>query len=183
MKFNEKKTTQLAAYFLQKSNGTLFLIKLLKLLYIADREAFREFGHPITFDKYVSMDNGPVLSQTYDIMTGSNAQFEGYWSAMISDRSGHKLSISDESEISYSSLSDAEMLIADKVFEEYGHIPRFELCEMTHEFDEWEDPKGSSFPIDYENILKAVEYSDEESEFAIKRMHEQQSIDKFFNAV
>src|SRR4051812_2645038 len=40
-------------------------MKLLKLLYIADRESARETGQTITGDTPVAMEWGPVLSQTY----------------------------------------------------------------------------------------------------------------------
>jgi uncharacterized phage-associated protein len=180
MRFDERKTTQLAAYFLLKSNGELYLIKLLKLLYIADREAFRRLGRPISFDNYVSMDNGPVLSQAYNLMTGSSMHFGNYWRSMISDRSGHKLSITDESEVSNEDLSDAEIEIADYVFENFGHIPRFDLCDLTHSFPEWQDPQGSSLQIRYEDILKALEYNDDEIKHAIERIDFKNQADKFF---
>jgi uncharacterized phage-associated protein len=44
-------------------------IALLKLLYLADRESVRERGRPITGDRVVAMDNGPVLSGIYDFVT------------------------------------------------------------------------------------------------------------------
>lgn len=178
MTFDERKTTQLAAYFLQKNKGMLYLIKLMKLLYLADRESFRILGRPITLDKYVSMDNGPVLSQTYNLMTGAKPS-TGYWSSMISDRAEHKLSITDESEISTEALSESEMEIADGVFAEFGHKPRFDLCDMTHDFPEWDNPHGSSKPIHYEEILSAVGYSQEEITHAIVLLHEQQALDVF----
>jgi uncharacterized phage-associated protein len=181
MNFDERKTAQLAAYFLQKNKGTLYLIKLIKLLYIADRESFRAFGRPITNDKFVSMDNGPVLSRTYNLMLGAT-QSAGYWDSMISDRSDHKLSITDPSEISSDALSQAEKAIADRVFDEYGNIPRFKLCDMTHEFPEWEDPHGSSLPIHYERILESLKYSPEEIKHAMVILHEQQALDEFFGA-
>lgn len=47
-------------------------LRLLKLLYIADREALTERARPITGDSPVAMDNGPVLSNTYDLIKGQN---------------------------------------------------------------------------------------------------------------
>ena len=46
--FNERKAAQMAAFFLgQGSGGRLAHLKLMKLLYLADREAVRAFGLPI----------------------------------------------------------------------------------------------------------------------------------------
>jgi len=36
---------------------------LLKLLYLADRDALKEIERPITGDRYFSLKNGPVLSR------------------------------------------------------------------------------------------------------------------------
>ena len=181
MKYDEQKTAQLAAYFLQKSDGTLYLIKLLKLLYIADREAFRALGRPISFDRYVSMEHGPVLSHTLNLMNGA-VQGSGYWNSIISPRENHKLSISDESEINFGALSDAEISIADKVYQEFGHIRRFDLCDMTHSFDEWTDPGTSSEPLHYNDVLSAVGYSDADAKSAIKNMEEQAALAEFFES-
>ncbi|MCU7933748.1 MAG: SocA family protein [Candidatus Thiodiazotropha sp. (ex Dulcina madagascariensis)] len=181
MKYDEKKTTQLAAYFLRKSNGTLYLIKLLKLLYIADREAFRELGRPISFDRYVSMEQGPVLSHTYNLMNGA-VQDDGYWSSIITPRDGHKLSISDESEVNFDALSDAELAIADEVYENFGHVQRFDLCKMTHNFDEWTDPESSSIPLSYRDVLLAVGYSEEDAEDSIEYIKEQQALSEFLES-
>ncbi len=55
MRFNERKATQAAAYLLQMRGGTMSYMKLIKLLYLADRAALVRFGRPITTDRYVSM--------------------------------------------------------------------------------------------------------------------------------
>ena len=68
--YDEIKATQVAAYFLSKFNNRISKLKLMKLMYIADRESFRICGEPITYDAYCSMPHGPVLSKTYDIMKG-----------------------------------------------------------------------------------------------------------------
>ena len=38
--FDEKKLTQATAFFLYKAHGRLPILKLMKLLYIAERESF-----------------------------------------------------------------------------------------------------------------------------------------------
>ena len=42
-------------------------LKLLKLLYIVERTALLRWGRPVTFDRFVSMPHGPVMSRTYDL--------------------------------------------------------------------------------------------------------------------
>lgn len=179
LKYDETKATELAAYFLKKSDGDMFLLKLMKLLYIADRESMRDRARPITFDHYVSMDNGPVLSRTLNIMNGM-VQDTGAWATMIAPRNSHKVSIVDNSEVTFDDLSEAELQIADRVYKEYGHIPRFRLADLTHSFAEWQDPHGSSIPIRYEDVLQAVGYQPDEIPFIMQNMKEQQAINEFF---
>ena len=177
--FDERKTTHLAAYLLQKSdNNTLYILKLMKLLYIVDREALKQLGHPVTYDNYVSMKHGPVLSKTYDLMGGMVQDHAGIWNAMISDQNDHKISIADACEVSYDALSEAEMEIADQVFGEYGHIPRFELVEITHSFPEWRDPGCSSAPIFHEDILKGADFNDDQISAILDELSTRDNISK-----
>ena len=46
--FNERKVAQIAAYFLHRRGGCMSHLKLMKLMYLADREAFNRFGRSIT---------------------------------------------------------------------------------------------------------------------------------------
>jgi uncharacterized phage-associated protein len=57
-------------------------VRLLKLLYIADREMMAEAGAPITGDRAVAMDHGPVLSHVYDLVKGKAAR-AGEWAHSI----------------------------------------------------------------------------------------------------
>src|SRR5580700_367699 len=48
-------------------------MRLLKLLYIADREAVKETGRPITGGPLMAMERGPVLQEVYDLIRGQHA--------------------------------------------------------------------------------------------------------------
>src|SRR4051812_9596906 len=50
--FNEQKATQAAARLLELRGGRISYLKLIKLLYLADREALLQWGRPITTDSY-----------------------------------------------------------------------------------------------------------------------------------
>jgi uncharacterized phage-associated protein len=68
MQFSEKKAAQVAAFFLYRAGGQLEILKLMKLMYLAERGSYEKFGEPMIGDKLVSMDNGPVLSITLNHM-------------------------------------------------------------------------------------------------------------------
>src|SRR6266498_4436554 len=68
-RFNLEKTIQaIGVLFRSEHAQQMSYLRLLKLLYISDRESLRETGWPITGDRAVAMDNGPVLSHVYDLI-------------------------------------------------------------------------------------------------------------------
>ncbi len=65
--FSLEKAAQVAATFVALApNHRLNRLKLMKLLFLADRTAFAQYGMTITGDKLVVMDQEPVLSGTLD---------------------------------------------------------------------------------------------------------------------
>ena len=85
-------------------------LKLMKLLYLADRESMRLYGEPISQDRMVSMPHGPVLSQTYDLMSGCSPSSEDGWESWIADIQDHQVKLRREvntDDLLY--LSDADI--------------------------------------------------------------------------
>src|SRR4051812_25972921 len=86
LRFDEAKATEATALFLALRGGQMHYMKLIKLLYLADREALLQWGVPITTDSYVSMDHGPVVSTIYDLI---RRRVEGpTWTAHITPPMG-----------------------------------------------------------------------------------------------
>jgi uncharacterized phage-associated protein len=149
--FNERKATEAAAFLLKRRSGTMSYLKLIKLLYLADREALLRWGRPISTDRYVSMDKGPVLSRVRDLIT-EESQEPSFWVATISEP--HQFKVSLIKEIELEELSDAETELLEEIFNRYGALGRWELVELTHDLPEWVDPQGSAVAISYSDILR-----------------------------
>jgi uncharacterized phage-associated protein len=160
--FDEKRAAQIAAYFLQKANGGMPLLKLMKLMYLADRRSIQLHGHPITFDRMVSMDHGPVLSTTLNLANGSIETGPDGWDAWISDRSGHNIALNHQfTRDDLDDLSNADLAVLDDVWETVGHLNKWQIRDYTHQnCPEWRDPHGSSIAISMEDILTAVGQSE-----------------------
>lgn len=165
---------------LHRAGGRLPLLKLMKLLYLAERESLRVFGEPISGDKLVSMPHGPVLSKTLDMMNGWGGDSQGGWNAWIEDRSGHDLALRDPSMIrspeeDLLELSDGDIEVLDSVWSQYGHMGKYDLVAYTHSdgCPEWEDPQGSSRPIPTAKLLKVLGYDDDALRSVIQHLHEQ----------
>ena len=155
MRFNEAKATQAAARLLRNRGGRMSYMKLIKLLYLADREALSRWGRPITTDAYVSMKHGPVLSGVLNLITeGEDPSFgQTIWAKHISEPEHFDVVLKEDSLGDL--LSEAEDELLDETFQNFGHMNRWKLVDFVHTLPEWKDPEGSAFPIEYADILKA----------------------------
>jgi len=175
----EQKTTEAAALLIQLSGGRIRYIKLLKLLYYADREAFAQWERPITYDNYAAMTYGPVLSSTYDLIKGnSNGK---YWNRYIITN-GYFVHLRDDPP-AFKKLSPAEIDLIHKIFEEYSLIDPFELSKQSHDLPEYKKPpRGSSVPIPLSELLEALKYNPEDIARIKSEVKEESSIAAFFGA-
>jgi uncharacterized phage-associated protein len=160
--FDERKAAQAAAYLLLKSKEKkINYMKLIKLLYLADRQALLERGKPITGDRMVSMPRGPVLSGILNLINwGQRREEHCVWLEYVSPPSGYDVRlVQDNPELD--ELSIFECRILDRVYARYGDLDKWSLVDLTHKLPEWHDPRGSSFPIDPADILRAESRSEE----------------------
>lgn len=178
--FDERRAAQVAAFLLFRAGGRLPLIKLVKLMYLAERLSLKRYGEPLTGDHLVSMPNGPVLSMTYDHINGALPSVEGGWETWIADRGGHFVALRDESKIRSPEqdllrLSDSDLEVLDETWQEFGHWDRWALVKYTHSeaCPEWEDPEGSSNPIYYSVLFRKLGYTDVQADSLTRRLTEQ----------
>ena len=149
---DEGKTAQAAAHLILLQGGRMNYTALIKLLYLADRQALTESGYPITGDRMVSMPHGPVLSGVYDHI--KEPARDGHpWHEWITRVGSYDVAVRDDPPDDR--LSRFELATLQSVHDTYGERPWWELRELTHELPEWEDPQGSSLPIRPERILEA----------------------------
>lgn len=150
----------MSAFFARKQGGTINILKLQKLLYLADRESMRQFGAPISFDNLVSLDHGPVLSRTLNLMNGGcgDRASGAHWEEWISDRSNYDLHLKrDFSRGDLDQLSDADLDVMESVWSHFGHMDKWTLRDYTHQnCPEWQNPNGSALPITDESVFLAL---------------------------
>lgn len=158
--FNERKAAQAAARLLDRHDGRMPYLKLIKLLYLADRQSLVESGTPITGDRFVSMDRGPVLSKVLDLIRADPRTGASAWHEYVSPPVNFEVSLLRPAE--GDELSEYERDLLDRVVEEYGHMSRWDLVEHTHDLPEWVDPAGSAIDIDVTVILRGAGFTAEE---------------------
>lgn len=152
-RFNPSKTIQATGVLLRASpHLRMSRLRLLKLLYIADRENLRLTGQPITGDRVVAMHNGPVLSHTYDCIKGTGpiqAEWDRYFASEWQD-------VLLKEPTSTGDLCPHEIALLQRVAEERQNKEDYDLAVETHDFPEWTDPGSTSAPISFEAILDAL---------------------------
>src|SRR6266478_6548413 len=94
---NEKKATQAAARFLAAAGKRMHYLKLIKLMYLMDREALLRWGMPVTDDRYFSLPKGPILGRVKNLMVEEPLPGErGFWADHISSPSNYVIELVDE---------------------------------------------------------------------------------------
>ena len=179
--FNIQRTLQAIAALLH-FHGTkeMSYLRMLKLLYIADRESLKKTGQPITGDHVVAMKHGPVLSGVYDLVKGEHSAWPlwseyfrkvGYRIEMVKDPGNGKLSKYDISKLR-------------ELAKRYEDHNEWEMVEIVHTFDEWKrnDPGDSSKPIPLEHILEAIgRLGDRDA--IVQEARDQEAFDRLFAGV
>ena len=178
--FNERKAAQMAAFFASKENGQIAVLKLVKLLYLADRQCLQQYNFPISGDCPVSMPHGPVLSATYTLICEGSDTPNG-WDAWISDRANHEVRASREfSRADLDELSDVELGVMDSVWQQFGGMDRWQIRDYTHEHcNEWKDPKGSSLAIEFADIFRALGRTPDVAQALAEQLQSERAADRF----
>lgn len=148
-------------------NHKMERVKLIKLLWVADRLHLRRYGRTVTETDYFAMVHGPVCSLALDIarmdedgivLSDSDKMYlEEYFTADEKNTSMQK-SVGDE----YLSESDKEAL--KEAWEMFKDTETFELSdEISHRYPEWskfsryfEDNRGRK-SIDLEDFFRNPE--------------------------
>jgi uncharacterized phage-associated protein len=158
--YSPAKVAQMAAFFAQKQGGRINVLKLTKLLYLADRVAIAGYGRPISYDRPVAMPHGPVLSRTLDLLNGFvGGPAAAQWEEWISARANYEVELKRQQlgRADLDELSDADLEVLELVWRDFGHMDHWTLSDWTHKnCSEWKDPRGSSLPIDEVSRLLAV---------------------------
>jgi hypothetical protein len=158
-KLDVPKTVQAIAVILRATNrDCLEYLSILKLLYIADRESWRDRGTSITGDVPVAMKNGPVLSGVHDLINLNTEQWLAHWVNYL-HREDYDLQL--KSDPGRERLSPYEVKKLEEVARRHEKDSWRDLTRITHELPEWQqnnpEERGLNvIPIPLDDILRAV---------------------------
>lgn len=121
--------------------------KLLKLLYLADRESLFRFGWPITCDNPEALEKGPVLEHVFRLLKDESAENRDIFLTFFNVSENR---ISSKRDFTSDWLSENNQEILEEICKQYGNFSGQELSEYTHELPEWE----GLIPMTWETVLK-----------------------------
>ena len=162
------------------------LLKLMKLMYLAERRSLELHGEPLVGDRLVSMQHGPVLSRTYNHMNGALRSAEGGWESWIADRAGHMLALRDSAhlkspETQLLALSDSDFEVLAETWSRFGQLDQWQLVDYVHKHcPEWRDPGESMFPIEMRDLFLAFGLDDASAQMAADQHEERGAINASF---
>ena len=177
----EKKILNSIIFFASKSqSGTINRLKLMKLLWLADRIHLNKFGRLILRDNYNALPHGPVPSKTMDV---SKQTVENAF-----DVKDYHIVVKGDFDSKYFSKSDIDVM--EQVWEKYGKMNQYELRDFSHKFPEWmryEKELNSkylpnSYPIIIDDFFSSpsndvdYQYNSEESDKSKLNFHSYTSI-------
>lgn len=153
--FNARKAAQVAAFFANKQGNQIEVLKLVKLIYLSDRQSMEDCGYPILNDRLVSMPHGPVNSITLNYVNGDVEDIRE-WEQYIMPRLNYSVAATHEfTRDQLDELSDSELETLEKVWRKFGGFSKWQLRDWTHHnCPEWEDPQGGATPIPHERVFK-----------------------------
>lgn len=156
--FNIDKAIQAASVLLSRhEHKSMEYIRLLKLLYIADRESLQETVRPIVGSKIVAMKNGPLHSKVYDLVKGEDID-DAHWAEFFQTIG---VTIREAKHPGIAALSVYEVRKLKEIHDRYQNTNTWELVDATHDFEEWKtnypNPNEStSRTIPFDDLVKAV---------------------------
>jgi uncharacterized phage-associated protein len=155
--FNRTKTIQATAVLLRRAGSARSenYLKIMKILYYADRESLEKTGRPITCDEVFAMRWGPVLSQTLDLIRDRTFGTEDWLRYIATEHNNIRL-INDPGN---GELCKFEIDLLHALWDKYKDVDPFDLARETHKLPEYmknQPELESRNPITFEDILAAT---------------------------
>jgi uncharacterized phage-associated protein len=139
LEFDYKKATQAINYLTKREGGQIGKLKLIKLVYLADRYHLRRYGRPVINDAYLAMQLGPVGSSVKDIAEFSDFLDEGErsYATKYLARGGEANTVVSRTDVDESIFSKSELEALDFSYSQFGTQSASSLVNVTHRYPEW----------------------------------------------
>lgn len=114
-------------------------IKLIKLVYLADKYHLLRYGRTVTNDDYYAMERGPVGTTVKDVLSLDKEMLAGEYKhiAKLIGMDGGDYVALPLAHPHYDHLSETDKEALDFVIEKFGKKTGAQLTTYTHKYPEW----------------------------------------------
>jgi hypothetical protein len=155
---NFQKAMETAGLFLTFSGGRMHNVRLMKLMYMADRRCLEEEARTITGDQFYAMQKGPILSTIHNIIRGRDYRTHLWRHYFKEDK--HDVVIATDT-------GTGELCLFEKdiIRSVHRETEGKDVVQLTHTFPEWKkyesllnapSPSRRSYPISLQDVLEGI---------------------------
>lgn len=153
--FRSRKAAQLCAWFATQSSGCIEKLKLIKLVYLTEREHLSTYEDSMLFDELYSLPHGPICSGTLNGIDGRI--HEEIWDNFLARNGNIVVAVRSFSRADLDDLSDNELELAQNVWSKFKNMTASQIRNYTHNnCPEYTEISSGRIPIRYEDVLRAV---------------------------
>ncbi len=128
-------------YYILKKLKKADKIKLVKLLYLADKYHLIRYGRTITNDDYYAMEHGPVGTTVKDVLSLDSFSISKkgykYASTLLERVDENHFRAKPDAKVAFDMLSESDKEALDFVIEKFGKMSQWKLRDYTHQYPEW----------------------------------------------
>ena len=147
--YDKAKATQVILWLLHR-HGVMDKLKIVKLIFFADREHLARYGRPIIGGNYVAMPHGPVSSELLDYINQMKRE-EGTPLYLDGNELHSKQPVNEDY------LSESEVEVLEEINKKYGNCDPWTLRNITHKLKAYQknypDHTHTSVPLSYEDFF------------------------------
>jgi len=131
-----------AIHFILKNFGEMDKLKIVKLIYFADKRQLIFAARTITGDNYVAMRHGPAGSMVLNILNRNTEYLEQEQLDFI-DRYIRQVEAGADNyksagyDMSYDQLAETDRKALKIVCEKFKHADKWAVVSLTHKYPEW----------------------------------------------
>jgi uncharacterized phage-associated protein len=137
----ESFTTIEAIYYLLKNIGSADRLKIVKLIYLADKYHLFHYGRTITDGAYYAMSYGPVSSTVKDILNFNDFNMYPdeikFASKLLKQVGKNDFDANDINNLEIKYLSETDIEALNYICKTFGTWSKDNLLNYTHKYPEW----------------------------------------------
>ncbi|MEL6406053.1 MAG: Panacea domain-containing protein [Chloroflexota bacterium] len=154
--FNAEKAREAILYLAKRTKKSPTYMRIVKLMYLADKTSLEQYGRFISGDTYYAMQHGPVPTHSFNMLKEEDTNDNGF--EVVTNKYPTIIAHRDAN-IDY--LSESDTLCLDQILESFDKFPTFYLRDITHD-EAWEatwkeNGEAGSREIPLERIAELLE--------------------------